>query len=91
MEEQGLAQQAGAEQQGGQMNQQQMMALVQEIAKLLKQGVSPQDIVAQGVPEEIVDMAVQAVGMQDQDMDTDKPMVHGGMRGQGLAQTAAQQ
>ena len=91
MEEQGLAQQTGAEQQGGQMNQQQMMALVQEIVKLLKQGVSPKDIVAQGVPEQIVDMAVQAAGMQDQDMDTDKPMVPGGMSGKGLAQTAVQQ
>ncbi len=86
MEEQGLAQQQG---QG--MNQEQMMALVQEVVKLLKQGVSPQDIVAQGVPEEIVDMAIKAAGMQDNDMDTDKPMVPGGMSGQGLAQVAAQQ
>lgn len=89
-QEQGLAQQQ-EQPQGQGMNQQQMMQLVQEIVKLLKQGVSPQQIVAQGVPEKIVDMAVKAAGMQDQDTDTDRPMVPGGMSGQGLAQTAMQQ
>lgn len=65
--EQGLAQTMGGMQQGMQDNPQ---ALVQEVVQMLMQGVSPDEIVAQGVPMEIVRQAVEIVLAQEQQMAT---------------------
>ena len=91
MEEQGLAQQVGQQQQVGSpqgMSQEEMMQIVQQVAKLLKQGVSPEELKAKGVPEEIIDMALQMVGMPDQDSDADNvgmPQSMDGLAARGVA------
>ncbi len=80
----GLAQQAqqGPAQPQG-MDQQKMMELVKQVAKLLQQGASPEELMQQGVPEQVIDMALKMVGQPDQDQDQDVPQ---GMQGeQGLA------
>ena len=55
MEEQGLAQQAAAQGAGG-LGQQ--MPSVQELAELLLQGITPEELVAAGVPQQLVEQAV---------------------------------
>jgi len=84
--EQGLAQQSAD---GGQ--QQQVQQAVMQIAQLLKQGVSPEELMAKGVPEKLIDMAMKMVGMQDQDNDMDEGRVNGSVQDQGLAQMTARQ
>jgi len=88
MEPQGLAQQGAQQVQGQQepgmlqgMDQQQMMPLVQQVAKLLAQGVSPQELLQQGVPEEIIDAAMKMVGQQDHDTDQDPGQALQSMQG----------
>lgn len=91
MEEQGLAQQVGQQQQVGSpqgMSQEEMMQIVQQVANLLKQGVSPEELKAKGVPEEIIDMALQMVGMPDHDNDADNvgmPQAMDGLAARGVA------
>lgn len=58
-EEQGLAGQA---QQGGQ--EEQAMAAVQQIVELLMQGVKPEELIQQGIPQELVMKAVEIVKAQ---------------------------
>ena len=55
MEEQGLAQQAAAQGAGG-MGQQ--MPSVEELAELLLQGITPEELVAAGVPQQLVEQAM---------------------------------
>jgi hypothetical protein len=78
MEEQGLAQQAAAQGAGG-MGQQ--MPTVEEIAALLAQGITPEELMAAGVPQQLIE---QAMGMLQQ-MSQQGPTQQAGME-QGLAQ-----
>ena len=75
MEPQGLAQQ-GAQQGPGQpqgMNQEQMMALVQQVVKLLMQGVTPQELIAKGVPQQVIDEALKLIDQHRQATGQDTP------------------
>ena len=47
--------------------------VVMQVVELLKQGMSPEDLVQQGVPKEIVDMALKI--MQQEEANTDSGMV----------------
>ena len=58
MEEQGLAAQAGQDQQMAQM--------VQQVMELLMQGAKPEELVAQGVPASVVEMAMKMLREQQQ-------------------------
>ena len=87
MEEQGLAAQSQG-QGGGQMDQAKMMELVQQVARLLAQGVSPQELMQKGVPEEVIQMAMQMV--QEQQEPQMAPQVPNSVQGQGLAAEAMQ-
>ena len=91
--EQGLAQQVAQQSQAGMpqgMNQEEVAQLVQQVAKLLAQGVSPEELLQKGVPEEIIDMALKMVGQPDQDTDGDEQQVPQAMQGeQGLAAQVA--
>ena len=73
MEEQGLAQQAAAQGAGG-MGQQ--LPSVQELAELLLQGITPEELVAAGVPMQLIE---QAMAMAQQ-------MAAGGQQGPTQAQ-----
>ena len=103
--EQGLAQQAAGqvpqgmeETEAGEgqmpqgMSQEEIMKLVNEIARLLQNGASEKELAAQGVPEELIDMAMKMVGQIDPDDQGEKEpsMVNNSMGQQGLAQMAAQ-
>ena len=55
MEEQGLAQQAAAQGAGG-LGQQ--MPSVEELVQLLMQGITPEELVQAGVPQQLVEQAV---------------------------------
>lgn len=89
MEEQGLAQQAVGPQQGmGQGNrQQEMQQLVIQVMQLLQQGITPEELLKEGVPQQIIDVAMQLLqqqsgqGMEEQPMPTEE---------QGLAQLSLQ-
>ncbi len=60
-----------------------MEEMVMKVAELLAQGVNPQDLLAQGVPQEIIDMAVQM--LQQEQQVPQAPMVNNSVQGQGLA------
>ena len=64
MEEQGLAAQAGQEQDAA------MMAISQ-IMELLMQGVTPEELVKQGVPHELVMKAVEMLKAQQRQQQAD--------------------
>ena len=64
MEEQGLAAQAGQEQDAA------MMAISQ-IMELLMQGVTPQALIEQGVPQELVMKAIEIVKAQQGQQQAD--------------------
>ena len=64
MEEQGLAAQAGQEQDAA------MMAISQ-IMELLMQGVTPEELVKQGVPQELVMQAVEMLKAQQAQQQAD--------------------
>lgn len=72
MEERGLAQQAAAQGTGG-LGQQ--MPRAQEIAQLLLQGITPEELVAAGVPMQLIEQAI-AIAQQ---------MAAGGMEQQAQA------
>ncbi len=57
MEEQGLAAQAGQEQDAS-------MQAVAQIVELLMQGVTPEELLRQGVPQELVMQAVEMMKAQ---------------------------
>ena len=57
MEEQGLAAQAG-------QGQDQAMMAIQQIMELLMQGVTPEELLQQGVPQELVMKAIEMVKAQ---------------------------
>lgn len=57
MEEQGLAAQTG-------QGQNQAMMAIQQIMELLMQGVTPEELLQQGVPQELVMKAVEMVKAQ---------------------------
>ena len=64
MEEQGLAAQAGQE-------QDQAMMAVQQIVELLMQGVTPEELLQQGVPQELVMKAIEIVKAQQGQQQAD--------------------
>ena len=60
MEEQGLAAQAGQDQQQTQM--------VQQVMEMLLQGAKPEELIAQGVPASVIEMAIKMLREQQQQM-----------------------
>lgn len=60
MDEQGLAAQGQPQGQQGPSTQE----IVQKVAELLAQGVTPEQLLAKGVPQEIIDMAMQLLQQQ---------------------------
>ena len=60
MEEQGLAAQAGQDQQQAQM--------VQQVMEMLLQGAKPEELIAQGVPASVIEMAIKMLREQQQQM-----------------------
>ena len=58
MEEQGLAAQAGQDQQQAQM--------VQQVMEMLLQGAKPEELIAQGVPASVIEMAIKMLREQQQ-------------------------
>ena len=60
MEEQGLAAQAGQDQQQAQM--------VQQVIEMLMQGAKPEELIAQGVPASVIEMAIKMLREQQQQM-----------------------
>lgn len=62
----GLAQQMAqpTQQMGPQANEQEMMAMMEQIIELLMQGVDPEELVKQGVPPEIIIQAIQLIEQQ---------------------------
>lgn len=88
MEEQGLAQQQAQQPQG--MGKKELMELVLQVAKLLQQGISPQELVQKGVPEEVVRMAVQMTGQAENSTNREEvPAGQSVERENGLAMQAA--
>ncbi len=71
MMNQGLAAQSVDQAQGAQPSQDQILELVSQIAELLKQGVSPKELLDKGVPENLIDMALQMLGQDDVDVGVD--------------------
>lgn len=63
-EEQGLAQQ------GAQAQQQQML---DQVVQMLMQGMSPEELQAQGVPAQLIQMAMQIVEQQQQQQGQMQP------------------
>ena len=61
-EEIGLAQQAGGRQMGGQQDQ--MMQMVQEVARMLANGATPEELMQQGVPPEVIQAAMEMLSAQ---------------------------
>ena len=57
MEEQGLAQQAGQEQDAS-------LQAISQIVELLMQGVTPDELIKQGVPQELVMKAIEMLKAQ---------------------------
>ena len=91
MEEMGLAQQsAGQEQQAGGAEEAQLQELVMQVIQMLQQGVSPEELLQKGVPEEIIQMAMQMLQQQG-GQEQGQPQVPNSPQGQGLAQMSMQQ
>lgn len=65
MEEQGLAAQSQAGQEA------QMQQAVQQIVELLMQGVRPEELIQQGVPQELVMKAIEIVKAQQGQQQAD--------------------
>jgi hypothetical protein len=66
-------------------NQDQTMALVQEVMKLLAQGIDPNELLKQGIPKEIIQMAIDqlnAQAQQPQPMNVEQPQQ--GLAAQGM-------
>lgn len=61
-ENMGLAGQGLQEQALPQRNQ--MEEMVQKVAQLLQQGATPEELLQMGVPQEVIDMAIQLVSNQ---------------------------
>ncbi len=80
-EEQEAPQQEAMEQQGGGEQQE----TVQQVAQMLMQGVSPEELIKQGVPERVIMMAIEMLKQQmAQQGQTPEPAP----QGQGLAAMA---
>ena len=59
-EQMGLAAQGGMQEQQGPTQEQ----IVMKVAELLAQGVTPEQLMAKGVPQEIIEMAMQLLQSQ---------------------------
>ena len=74
------------------MNEQQLQQLVQEVAGMLQQGVSPdeiaQSLVEQGIPEDIVGQIIQAAA---QGMQGGQGQPQGGEQGGSVLEALAQE
>jgi DnaJ-domain-containing protein 1 len=62
-----------------------MMAMVEEVIKLLMEGVDPQQLLQQGVPQEVIEMAIAEL-QKMQAQQGGQPQVAQGPQ-QGLAAT----
>ena len=82
MEEQGLAAQVG-------QGQDQAMMAIQQIMELLMQGVKPEELIQQGVPQELVMRAVEIVKAQQGQQQADAQAMAPG-QDPGLAQRMIQ-
>jgi hypothetical protein len=71
MNEQGLSQQG---MQPGMQGQQQADQMVMEVAKLLAQGITPEELQAQGVPMEVIQAAMEMLQAQGQPAQVEQPM-----------------
>ena len=94
MEEQGLAQQAVGPQQGMEQGnkQQEMQQLVIQVMQLLQQGITPEELLKEGVPQQIIDVAMQLL-QQQSGQGMEEPMMeeqHTPTEEQGLAQLSLQ-
>jgi hypothetical protein len=79
MNEQGLAAQ-------GQMQQEPTTEqLVMKVAELMAQGVTAEQLMQQGVPKEIIDMAMQVLQSQQGQQQPQVEPVQGGLNDGGLA------
>jgi hypothetical protein len=78
MNEQGLAAQ-GQMQQGPTIEQ-----MVQKVAELLAQGVTAEQLMQQGVPQEIIDMAMQLLQSQQGQQQPQAEPVQGGLASRGM-------
>ena len=65
MEEQGLAAQAGQDQQQAQM--------VQQVMEMLLQGAKPEELITQGVPASVIEMAIKMLREQQQQQIAPQP------------------
>ena len=65
MEDQGLAMQMVGEQQAPQQAPQ---SLIEQLIRLLLQGVSPEELIQQGAPQEAVDEAMRIVMQQSDEV-----------------------
>jgi len=77
-EQQGLASQnipqqpqAQPQPQGNGMDPEQLREIVLKVVEMLKQGVSEEELLQNGVPEEVIDMALEMMGVPDADNDVD--------------------
>ena len=80
MEEQGLAAQSQAGQDA------QVQQAVQQIVELLMQGVRPEELIQQGVPQELVMKAVEIVKAQQGQQQADAQAMAPQQQDPGLAQ-----
>jgi len=84
-----MEQQAGLAGIGTQQGQGQGQITVEQVAKLLMQGVKPEDLLAQGVPQEIIEQAIamlQAQMQQQQQQAQPQPAPQEGLAGMQLPQ-----
>lgn len=81
MDEQGLAAQGQMQGQQGPTTEQ----LVMKVAELMAQGVTAEQLIQQGVPKEIIDMAMQLLQSQQGQQQPQVEPVQGQLSDGGLA------
>lgn len=69
----GLAQQMAQQPQQPQINED----MVKQVAQLLAQGMTPEELLERGVPKEVIEMAMQVISSQA----TDVPVEQAGLAG----------
>lgn len=79
MDEQGLAAQGQMQGQQGPTTEQ----MVQKVAELLAQGVTPEQLIEKGVPQEIIDMAMQLLQQGQQVQQPAQVMTEDGLASRG--------
>ena len=77
MIEQGLAQQQAMQGQPQGGEQQISEDMIRQVAELLAQGMTPEELLERGVPKEVIEMAMQVISSQA----TDVPIEQAGLAG----------